>query len=97
MSLLQTARNVTSSYRAGDAPITEEEIALYTAYLQREVSWKGVVTALGRSYSYAMNWTRRCADKLFQEKALIIQHQDSKIVWRPKTYQEYLKKQYTPT
>lgn len=71
--------------------LTNEEVELYLAYLDGTVTFRQVRLALGRSYGYAVNWCRRAADFLFQNKMLTINSEDFGIVkYKPRTYQEFI-------
>lgn len=88
MSLLTTAQKYESgrtrptSYTA----VSLEEIELYLAYLEGNITFGQVRVALGRSYGYAANWCRRVTDWLFLQQKLRVVHNNVQVVYKTKDF-----------
>lgn len=66
---------------------TNDEIELFVAYLKEEVTARQCNMALGRSYGYYLNWTRRCLWRLYQEGNLTVEWSKQTVVYRRPTYE----------
>jgi hypothetical protein len=73
MELIQKAREFLTSRPTTYSDFSNEEVELFLAYIEGEVTFGQVNHALGRSYGYATNWCRRVTAYLFFMKRLTIE------------------------
>ena len=85
MSLLKRALQMEPG-KVVEYEITEEEIELYLAFIQSEVTFRQVYLVLGRSYGFASNWVKRCTMYLFQRGMMQVNWNNQTMRWKPKTY-----------
>lgn len=66
--------------------ISAEELELFLAFLQGDITYRQVYLALGRSYGYASNWVKRCTAYMYQRQMITINYNNQIHRWKPKTY-----------
>ena len=88
MNLIKVAHGFAPGWPRGLAELTEDEIELYFAYMQGEVTAYQCRMALGRSYGYYTNWCRRAAIQLFKENKLFLEINKAKTHFVKPTYEK---------